>query len=126
MRTLRGCLAAIILFATLLSPTLAASTAAANRSAPAGDEAAAASRDLKRFLFAKVYASAALGGDRQQSMSAIAELFGYFLADLGRLPEGYADQAKENPPHRVVCDYIAGMTDGFFVRCFQQVFGARD
>ena len=39
MRTLRGCLAATILFATLLSGTLAASAAAANRSAPAGDEA---------------------------------------------------------------------------------------
>jgi small-conductance mechanosensitive channel len=39
LRTLRGCLAAAILFATLLSATVAASAAAANRSAPAGEEA---------------------------------------------------------------------------------------
>ncbi|HEX3416294.1 MAG TPA: mechanosensitive ion channel family protein [Stellaceae bacterium] len=39
MRILRGCLAAIILFATLLSGTVAASAAAANRSTPAGEEA---------------------------------------------------------------------------------------
>ena len=39
LRILRGCLAAIILFATLLSGTVAASAAAANRSAPAGEEA---------------------------------------------------------------------------------------
>jgi small-conductance mechanosensitive channel len=39
LRILKGCLAAIILFATLLSGTLAASAAAANRSAPAGEEA---------------------------------------------------------------------------------------
>jgi dGTP triphosphohydrolase len=25
---------------------------------------------------------------------------------------------------RVVCDYIAGMTDGYFRRCYQQTFGA--
>jgi dGTP triphosphohydrolase len=25
-----------------------------------------------------------------------------------------------SPVHRVVCDYIAGMTDGYFERCFQQ------
>jgi moderate conductance mechanosensitive channel len=39
LRILKGCLAAIILFATLLSGTVAASAAAANRSAPAGEEA---------------------------------------------------------------------------------------
>jgi dGTPase len=87
-------------------------------------EAAAASRDLKRFLFTKVYASTALGGDRLRSMTAIAELFAWFLADPDRLPEGYAEQAKEEPPHRVVCDYIAGMTDVFFNRTYQQSIGA--
>jgi small-conductance mechanosensitive channel len=39
LRTLRGCFAATILFATLLSGTVAASAAAANRSAPADDKA---------------------------------------------------------------------------------------
>ena len=81
-------------------------------------EARAASGDLKRFLFAKVYESSGLGGDRERSMTAIAELFRYFLADPGRLPEGYAEQAKEELPHRVVCDYIAGMTDAFFNRTY--------
>jgi dGTPase len=65
-----------------------------------------------------------LGADRERSMSAIGELFRYFLADPDRLPEPYAEQAREMPPHRVVCDYIAGMTDGFFNRTYQQVFGA--
>jgi small-conductance mechanosensitive channel len=39
LRTLRGCLVPFVLFATLLSGTVAASAAAANRAAPAGDEA---------------------------------------------------------------------------------------
>jgi dGTP triphosphohydrolase len=26
-----------------------------------------------------------------------------------------------SPVHRVVCDYIAGMTDGYFERCYQQM-----
>jgi len=86
-------------------------------------EAQAASRDLKRFLYAKVYASEALGADRERSMSAIAELFRYFLADPERLPEPYAEQARETPPHRVVCDYIAGMTDAFFNRTYEYALG---
>jgi dGTPase len=86
-------------------------------------EAGQASRDLKRFLYARVYASTALGSDRQQSMDAIAELFRYFVEDPGRLPDSYAERAKEEPPQRVVCDYIAGMTDGYFNRVHREALG---
>jgi dGTPase len=88
------------------------------------DEAAAASRALKRFLYARVYSSPALAEDRHRSMAMIAELFGYFLADPARLPEAYAIQARSEAPHRVVCDYIAGMTDSYFRRTYDQTVGA--
>ena len=87
-------------------------------------EAGAASRDLKRFLSAKVYASVALGADRQRSTRAMAELFAFFLADPNRLPDHYVEQAKQEPPHRVVCDYIAGMTDAFFNRTYEHAMSA--
>jgi dGTPase len=82
-------------------------------------EAGETSRALKRFLFARVYASDALGSDRRISMARIAELFRFFLASPERLPQPYAQQAIDEPPHHVVCDYIAGMTDGFFDRTYQ-------
>jgi dGTPase len=82
-------------------------------------EAGETSRALKRFLFARVYASDALGSDRRISMARIAELFRFFLASPDRLPQPYAQQALDEPPHHVVCDYIAGMTDGFFDRTYQ-------
>jgi dGTPase len=88
-------------------------------------DAAAASRALKRFLYARVYASPALAEDRHRSMAMIAELFAWFLADPGRLPEAYSSQARLETPHRVVCDYIAGMTDSFFRRTYDQTVGAR-
>jgi dGTP triphosphohydrolase len=31
--------------------------------------------------------------------------------------------AQSEAPHRIVCDYIAGMTDVFFHRTFHQVLG---
>ena len=43
-------------------------------------EAGETSRALKRFLYTRVYASDALGSDRQLSMARIAELFRFFLA----------------------------------------------
>ncbi|MCU1237434.1 MAG: putative deoxyguanosinetriphosphate triphosphohydrolase [Candidatus Solibacter sp.] len=87
-------------------------------------EAAETSRALKRYLHSRVYLSDALGADRRLSMERIAELFRFFLAEPGRLPQPYAQQAASEPAHRVVCDYIAGMTDAFFSRTYEQMLGA--
>jgi dGTPase len=87
-------------------------------------ETAATSQALKRFLYTRVYASPTLAEDRRRSMAMIAELFQYFLADPERLPEGYTNQARVEAPHRVVCDYIAGMTDSFFRRTYDHTVGA--
>jgi dGTPase len=86
-------------------------------------ETAQTSRALKSFLYRTVYASPALNDDRQRSMAMIEELFHFFLSDPGRLPETYSQQAESEPPHRVVCDYIAGMTDVFFRRTYDQMLG---
>ncbi|HYW47312.1 MAG TPA: dNTP triphosphohydrolase [Bryobacteraceae bacterium] len=85
--------------------------------------AAAASLALKRFLHAKVYDSPALGEGRRRSMDMIARLFELFVADPRRLPQPYCIQALSEPPHRVVCDYIAGMTDAYFRRTYAQMIG---
>ncbi len=86
-------------------------------------EAAETSRSLKRFLYRTVYNSPALNEDRQYSMAMIEELFQFFVDDPGRLPEPYAEQAASEPAHRVICDYIAGMTDAFFRRTYEQRMG---
>jgi dGTP triphosphohydrolase len=39
------------------------------------------------------------------------------------MPEHYAELAKREPPHRVVCDYIAGMTDHFLLRQYEALVG---
>ena len=92
---------------------LAAFTAAAART----------SRELKQFLYRKVYASHELGEGRTRSMAMIEELFQFFLDHPERLPQGYREQSENQPPHRVTCDYIAGMTDGFFRRTYEATLG---
>lgn len=86
-------------------------------------ETAETSRVLKRFLYATVYASPALGDDRQRSMEMIGELFRFFQERPVRLPEAYREQNAGEPVHRLVCDYIAGMTDSFFRRTYEQTLG---
>ena len=87
-------------------------------------DAGSASRALKKFLYQHVYISPALGEDRRQSMSRVGELFRFFMENPGELPEPYRNQAETEPRHRVVCDYIAGMTDIFFHRVYVQMIGS--
>ena len=86
-------------------------------------EAAETSRALKRLLHTRVYDSALLGEDRSQSMAMIGELFRWFLEHPDRLPEPYDQTARNEPAHRVICDYIAGMTDGYFRRAYERHIG---
>jgi len=87
-------------------------------------EAAAANSRLKKFLYQNVYSIPELAADRRDSMRRVAELFRFFVAHPNYLPEPYGQQAMTNPVHRVVCDYVAGMTDSFFRRVYEQVLGS--
>jgi dGTPase len=51
----------------------------------------------------------------------IAELFAYYEANPDRLPSLYRDQAEEGHSHRVICSYIAGMTDGYCQRIYNEL-----
>ena len=84
-------------------------------------EAAATSAALKTFLHARVYHSPALCDERSHSVGMIARLFEYLLEHPRALPEAYREQQAGQPPHRIVCDYMAGMTDGFFLRTYQRL-----
>ncbi len=87
-------------------------------------EAAETSAALKRFLHARVYTTAELRDDRRRSMAMVSELFRFFLDHPDRLPEAYLEQTSAETPHRVICDYLAGMTDGYFHRMYEQALGA--
>lgn len=76
---------------------------------------------LKAFLHERVYASTALVRQRGESTAAIAEMFDFLMRHPEHLPAYYRERTREAPLHRAVCDYIAGMTDGFFRRTFTSI-----
>ena len=82
-------------------------------------------RSLKRFLHGAVYGADSLVEERTETRTMIGELFDAYLADPGLMPDNYRKEADNEPAHRVACRYIAGMTDGFFVRAHGSVFGGR-
>jgi len=86
-------------------------------------EAAAAIKSLKRYLHSEVYSSPLLREERERSTGMIADLFAFYLEQPDRMPEPYGEEIDREPAHRVVCDYIAGMTDPFFERIYKQELG---
>ena len=84
-------------------------------------ETETANRDLKRFLHRHVYEAPALCAERSRAAGMIAELFDFFLECPGRLPASYCDMIPAQPAYRVVCDYIAGMTDSFLRRTYEEM-----
>ncbi len=72
--------------------------------------------ELKRFLFERLYTLKAIDEDREKSVQALDELFQFYLDHPEKMPESYGEQAKDEPLYRVVCDYIAGMTDQYLLR----------
>jgi len=78
----------------------------------------ATNRELKQFLHHQVYYSSLMLAERRRSAGMLAELFEYYMAHPEKLPQNYVDALAASPLHRVVCDYIAGMTDGYFLRCY--------
>lgn len=86
-------------------------------------EAATINRGLKTFLYQRVYSIEQLKAERQRAMDEIGRLFDYYMDNPGSLPEGHEARAKQLERHRVTCDYIAGMTDGFFRKTYRQLLG---
>jgi len=95
-----------------------------NRLAGFSSDAAGENASLKRFLMSRVYSDPAIADERERSVAALDDLFRFFLKHPERMPKHYADLAQSEPRHRIVCDYIAGMTDHFLLRQCQELLSA--
>ncbi len=96
---------------------------AGKRLAQFSPEAARQNGELKRFLEEHLYSHPAIVADRERSVDALEELFRYYVEHPQAMPAYYAGQAQREPAHRVVCDYIAGMTDHFLLRQHRELVG---
>lgn len=78
---------------------------------------------LKGFLETKLYAHPKMKIERQRIICHIERLFAYYADHPRSLPPFYFSQTGQQPVARVVCDYIAGMTDNFLEQQYARIFG---
>jgi dGTPase len=77
-------------------------------------------QEIRDFLFQNVYLSAELKPEKEQAEQVISELFEFFLRFPDELPSGYQEKLSREPVYRVVCDYLAGMTDNYILEQYHR------
>ena len=77
--------------------------------------------ELERFLLERVYKHPAVAQAQHRAQDQLEHLFTAYLQRPELLPDRYRQRLDEMGPHRVVCDYIAGMTDRFCLHLHHQL-----
>ena len=87
------------------------------------DDLKALRRPLKRFLWTQLYHHYRVARMADKAKRFIGELFEVYLRKPEQLPRTTRSRVEAGEdPHRVVCDYIAGMTDRYCLEEYKKLF----
>ncbi len=78
---------------------------------------------LRRFLYDRLYLNPDLKPEKETAERIVRELFDYWTSRPQALPASYQEKTRHEPLPRVVCDYIAGMTDNFIQEQYAAIRG---
>lgn len=78
--------------------------------------------ELRSFMFERVYRNPVAKGEESKARRIIQELYKYYMDHPEKLPADFRPQLDLEGLPRVVCDYVAGMTDKYAVYKFEEIF----
>ena len=81
-----------------------------------------ATNELRAFLFEAVYKNPIAKGEEGKAEELLGSLYEYFLKHPDKMPSEQRRWLDKEETARVVCDYIAGMTDRYAVNLYRQLF----
>lgn len=79
-------------------------------------------KDLRSFMFERVYRNPIAKGEESKAKAMLQQLFAYYTANPQAIPLDFQPQLSFEGMERTVCDYIAGMTDNYAVRKYNEIF----
>jgi dGTPase len=80
----------------------------------------AALDELREFLFDRVYLRPEERSEQRKAIALVRSLFAYYLDHPEGIPAEYVASGSDLPTQ--IADYIAGMTDRFALRTYEQLF----
>lgn len=83
-----------------------------------------AMRELRRFMFLSVYQNNEVKKEEAKAERLVETLYQYFMDYPMRMSQEFIHliEEKGEPTERVVCDYIASMTDRFAIAKYNELF----
>lgn len=87
------------------------------------EELAEEERELKRFLYERLYNAPDLVPVRQEAQRVVAGLFAAYRNDPLLLPDSWRTEGDEVERLRRIGDFVAGMTDRFAVSRHEELIG---
>ena len=81
--------------------------------------------ELRSFMFERVYTNPSAKSEEIKAKILVEQLYDYFKKRPEKLPEEYRKIADRFDADRAVCDYISGMSDGYAVDLFNELFVPR-
>lgn len=83
-----------------------------------------AMKELRAFMFRNVYKNPRAKGEEVKAKNMLVELFEHYKKHTQDMSQEYIDmiEIENEDVERVVCDYIAGMTDQYAMSKFAQYF----
>ena len=85
-------------------------------------EVAEAMDALRKFMFQRVYTNPVAKGEESKAKDIIRRLFEYYSKHPDKLPADFLPQLDFDGMDRIVCDYIAGMTDKYAIYKYSEIF----
>jgi len=86
-----------------------------------GDEVSSATYKIRDFLYERVYESDKIKNEFNKAKKILKDLYGYYLEHPAEVFRNIPAEKKINK-HRMVCDFIAGMTDRFAMATYERLF----
>ena len=87
------------------------------------EEVGDAMAELRKYMFKNVYVNPQAKGEETKAIQMIEKLYFYYEDHIDLLPKQYLDRLDVgDTEEQIVCDYIAGMTDTYAVKKFEDLF----
>ena len=88
------------------------------------EEVNEAMQGLRKFMFENVYKNSVAKQEESKAIEMVRKLYFYYYEQLDKLPNEYLRRMElyGDSKEQVICDYIAGMTDNYAVKVFQEIF----
>ena len=86
------------------------------------EEERVATDNLRDFLFDRVYNDKVFKKQEEKAERMISAMYDYFAKNTDKLPEFYLKELLSWDKDTVLCDYISGMSDGYAVKTFTDLF----